>query len=465
MLKPVNHIFSYSIRHLELFLKRLVMSSAARPRFILSFFLFLIAISLYSVPHLKNTVSLEDQLDEHLESFHDWQNYKELFATKDVLTLIVLPHEKSGFSAQEACHILLSMNQIASEFEEIDDFQHPFKIRQAVADKLKLSYPIVLASPFLLPPNSHFVLSLLKESPWSQTLISQSTIDLAFSFSIPRNESFNRSLVHHIIDRTEALIPNLKYWAGQVAQEYFSLQALDASNWLNLATILIVFVGLRIFFGSFKAGLIYLSTLLLTMTIIYGGMAILGHRIDPLSVSLFIIITVACLEDFIFISQKQLHSPQSGILIFRELVTPSFFTSFSTMIGFGSLLVSPVASIQKFGLWAALASLIEWLLIFYLLPSLGFLFPFFRNWTNKEKVYFSEKTEKAIHWVPPKFIIAILMIAFVYPFLVRHELTMSQTPTDVFPKNHPYQESLDYPKTSRQWVADAALIFSWKTRT
>ena len=57
-------------------------------------------------PRIHKTVSIEDQLDQHLSTYADLQEYKSLFGDEDLLTVFIKPQDPSGFRNEEVCQIL-----------------------------------------------------------------------------------------------------------------------------------------------------------------------------------------------------------------------------------------------------------------------------------------------------------------------------------------------------------------------
>lgn len=469
-LEDMNLNARKSLRKCEYLLNRAVRFSHRNTwKIIIAFSLFIVSMLSFA-PGLKKTVSLEDQLDAHLPSYHDLKKFKRIFGGDDALALFLLPQNGVSFTNREVCDFLLKMNEVVHSTPRVSDFDHALKIRKAHYDGQSLYYPYALTQPCTARPDEQFVYTGLEQSPWQGSLISEKSMDFGFVFGIPklleRGETgyFDASLVKEVVEKIEQSISQKHYWSGAPAQQHFGALALDKSNLLNVITVLVIWFFLRACLGTWKAGFLYLCSLMMTISVLYGGMALFGHSIDPLSVSLFLIIAVACLEDFIFVSidhlQRQPKDVHGNLRCFNRLVTGSFFTSFTTMIGFGSLMISPVDSIQRFGFWTMMGTLFEWALVFFLWPACAGKWAYFRDWTNPRKTWGRSFFKKSLQWVPPKKFTLVLLVAFIYPFFVHQDFKLSQTPTDLFPKGHQYQQALEYLTGTRQWVADASLVLN-----
>lgn len=179
---------------------------------------------------------------------------------------------------------------------------------------------------------------------------------------------------------------------------------------------------------------------------------------DMLSSCLFLILAVSSLEDFIFVAQHQLETNEGFIPSHLELITPSFFTSLTTILGFGSLMTSDLLPIRRFGMWAALGSTTEWIAMFLLVPAFMQRFPSWRNWVNEKKAFKISKTKKIIKKKPSSHFARFALVVFIFSVFSIKNFRLSQTPSEMFPKNHPYQKMIDYVRGNRGWEAEASLF-------
>ncbi|MBY0516886.1 MAG: hypothetical protein K2P81_08265, partial [Bacteriovoracaceae bacterium] len=165
------------------------------------------------------------------------------------------------------------------------------------------------------------------------------------------------------------------------------------------------------------------------------------------------------LEDFIFVT-NQLPKSQSLLEAFTKVASPCFFTSLTTILAFSTLGLSDLDTIKYFGLWAAFGACVEWISTFILIPSIIKVFPQFNSWnlnhSKKSQSFFSNLLAKS----PPKIISYACLLLFISAYVSIKNFKLSQTPTEMFPKDHPFQETIDYLKADRGWVAQASLVYA-----
>ncbi|WP_413289276.1 MMPL family transporter [Bdellovibrio sp. HCB337] len=452
-----------SLRLLDILFKRSVRFGFKYPRALvfLSTALFIFCGVLSS--RLTQVVSIEDQLDSSMESTRDLKQIKSLFGSETNLGFILEP-KTEFFSLTDLCLIQKEVNDIVFSHPQVDGFMSPYKIRKAVSDADTISYFRVLPSPcegsFEGNP-----LGALTNSPWATVVTDRTARDFAVSLRMKDLEvpgkfgTYDPDAVEELLKVIQEKIPFKIWWTGTSAQQLFTMKGMAQSQYINLAVILIIGLSMRLLFGTWRGGAIFLLTLFFTSSIVYGGMALVGHPVDPLSVCLFLMIAVASIEDFVFLSYYKMGRNIPWRKAFYRMTMPCFFTSLTTMLGFGSLVVSDLESIRRFGAWAAFGCFVEWISVFVLIPAFMQVFPSWQNYIRKDKAWFYKVSTEASKWSPPKRLAQISLLVFVLAFFSVKNFRLSQTPSEMFPKDHPFQQAIEYIKETRGWVADASLVF------
>lgn len=421
---------------------------------------------LYQTKNLTQSVSIEDQLDPDMQSSKDLTTLKENFTANTSIGIIILPTE-NFFNRKELCLLQEKVNSLVFSDSIVADFISPFKLRQATRLDELLVYNRVLENPCEgAYQNSVNPLSELINTPWSTLLTDNHARDLTFNFSLYPKEprgfygDFDAVGVEAFMKKIEATVTQKFFWTGPLSMQYFTLKGMDQSQWLNFLVIVIIWVTLRFYFGTWRSGAIFLISLFFSSAIIFGGMAMFNHPMDMLSSCLFLILAVSSLEDFIFVAQHQLENDCSYIKSHLKLITSSFFTSLTTVVGFGSLVASELLPIRRFGAWAAIGAFSEWIAVFILVPAFMNVFPSWRNWVNPKKSFSILRTKSVVSKKPNKFFSKIALLVFIFSLFSIKNFRLSQTPSEMFPKDHPYQKMIDYVRSNRGWEAEASLFFN-----
>lgn len=418
------------------------------------------------VPRLTQIVSIEDQLDPQLTSTQDLKKSKLLFGGQSSFGFLIKA-PAAGFTASDLCRVKTAISHLERKYSEITNSMSLFDLRKIKIEKNQAYYPTLLANVCLLAPNEKVSLDFLKSTPWSHLLSGQELKDISVILSLaPLNPpgkygTFDPSIVEKLLKETKELIPLEIQYTGTSAQEYFTMIGLAQAQWINIFAVLLIVFAFRFLFGKWRAGFIYFFTVVSSVIVVYGGMGWVGHALDPLLVCLFLMLAVASLEDFIFVSHEMMKNELSWKECFKRVSVPCFFTSISAAAAFLSLsLSSDLITIQRFGTWAALGAMLEWIALFLLTPAVMRLFPSLGPWIAPDKALWQKAPLRWLDKTPPRFLSFLALGVFFTAFYSVQNFRLSQTPSEMFPKDHPFQQTLDFIKADRGWVADAGLIFA-----
>jgi predicted RND superfamily exporter protein len=323
----------------------------------------------------------------------------------------------------------------------------------------------------------------IRKSPWGTILTGKSANDIFFSFYLSdtlsadsRYGKFDNNIVGEIMSKFKSgFLPTHSdieaSWGGVGVFQYYLKEGYDQTAIINLGTVIILLGLFWFLFGTIRSGLLFLLSFLISMMPTYGGMALFKAPIDVLSNSLSLMVLIASLEDFIFVSHSQLteenfkKSSKNWRKPFRQLLIPSFFTSLTTVVGFGSLAIADLDIVRRFGIWAAFAVGMEFFSVFYFLPALMQIFPSLRIWTkagNQKRFAWAEKLKFAK--IPRRFALFSLVI-YAIGMLGANSLSISDAPANVFPKDHIVRTTLDKIEKSRGWQTEVSLVFNKHNNT
>ena len=190
---------------------------------------------------------------------------------------------------------------------------------------------------------------------------------------------------------------------GNGANRFYLNQAF-AKDLLKQAMIfLVVLILFKLIFGTWISGFIYILSIILTMILTFGAMGLAGSPVDLMNNNLLLITAIAAMEDFIFLTLLHIKKiNQSWHKWFTEIVTPAFFTSLTTIIGFLSLTTSDLRLIQRFGFWCAFAALVEWWIIFYVFPNFLEIFRLTPSWAYETRLWKSRWIAKLENFEIPR---------------------------------------------------------------
>lgn len=453
------------LRHLEQWLRSLHAWALCRPRRTLVLSSALIVFAALGLGRLTQVVSIRDQLDPGMASTRELRQMEDDFSG-DPSLVFTLEAQGDSFTAQELCRLRQTIGKLEAQYAEIRSLSSPFDIRRAKASAEALHYPALIEDVCLGEPARRVALTGLAASPWGHLFVGPRERDLSFTVSLapgPRTGtfgSFRPELVAAIIRSTTTALPGRVHVTGTAAQEFYTMQGLAEAQWLNLLVFVILGLGFRYFFGTWRASLTYGLTIVPTGVLVYGLMGWAGHPVDPLSVCLFLMLAIASIEDFVFLSQEMAARPEAPLRAFEVLLLPSFMTSLTTVMAFGSLSFSSLESIRRFGAWAALGGAVEWLILFICLPALLRSFPRLSSWVRASRSSPMSWATRLLRKNPPRLVARLALVAFVFAIISVRNFNLAQTPTDVFPKDHPLQTSIDRILSERGWVASVGLVYS-----
>jgi predicted RND superfamily exporter protein len=258
------------------------------------------------------------------------------------------------------------------------------------------------------------------------------------------------------------------HWAGVAPHQYYLKEGLNQTNQLNLGIPVLACFLFWLFFANARIGVLFVFMISLAAILVYGTMAAFGAPIDVLANTLVLMVMLSSLEDFLFL----IHHHQNGIRPwrqgFRRLITPAFFTSLTTAVGFLSLSTSNLATIRRFGVFAAFAAMLEWAIVFLILPAFLQRFPRLRDWLLPKfdrRKWIQGLSDKIARFRFPRLISIALISVYAFSSFGLSRLRVSDAPANIFQKGHPVTEALDYLKRTRGWESQVSLVYQDSHRT
>ena len=428
----------------------------AKNSLLLVIFGLLFAICLPRLFQIQQRVAVKDFLDPDLKTTKDLKQMNAEFGEQEVL---IANLRKENWTSQELCKIEVAVNDVLFKNSQVETFTTPLQFRLAQQEGDKLNFPRII--PNVCEVETKRPLSLLANTPWAQIYTDKFaqdyTVTVQFKPVLASGTfgSFDPDRIRLLMDEFKKIDPEFS-WSGGLAHEFFNYEGSTQNSSLNLLALILMLVGIRLFLGTWKAGLIYFLTLAFTYTLVLAGMTAAGHALGPLEACLFLLIMISALEDFVFLSCSMLRdSSKSMVEHFRGYLEPSFYTSLTTTIGFGSLMISDLEMIRRFGFWASLASIIEWVVLFLLFPGLLLKLQkrnWLLSWVDQGKAWFPTFFNHGLKLIiPKKWILTSFVLLCIFPLLM--PFNMTQTPTEMFPPDHPFQTSINQQLENKGWIA------------
>jgi predicted RND superfamily exporter protein len=368
---------------------------------------------------------------------------------------------KKPATAGELC-ILLNWANKLSQYSEINSVTSLWSLREPKVRDDKLWYPRKLEDPCRLNPLMPYqVPEKFRRSFFSHLVSSRDRNHIVFDISFSGNES-NSSNVQYVINESQKFVKtHLKdveaHFLGLAVSRYYFRKIIIKDSLITFGIILMIIGLFRFIYGTWLSGILLALTLFASNVILYGGMALMGIPINILTNNLFLMTSLAGTADFMFVSYHQFNGNYEDS--FRKLITPCFFTTLTTVVGFASLNTSDLSLIRQFGNGAAIGAIAEWLMVFTFLPSFLKVIKREKIWVNTSSSSKFQKLRPFLELVLPKWgysVIILLMLGSVPSFFFLND---QDSPVHNLPLNHEMRQAYEAFKYEFSWEGQVYLYF------
>lgn len=407
----------------------------------------------------KIAVRTEDFGDQKLQSYQAMKQLKAEYAFEDKLTLII--NKGSALTSHDFCQIQKWLRSEVNTNPDINNYSSLFNLRVPEYKDGILFYPAIIEDPC----ENKVDYVTLKKHPLLLFFSTPNISDFVIHFEInPAKQELRHGLydyraIDRIIQSAKKSLPFDVIPGGTLFFQSSVLAGIEYSAVINLMAAALLFIGYYIFYRSLIGATALLVIILVTNSIIKAGMAFFGHMIDPVSTCIFLMITVSSIEDYILLSFMVFKQKIPFNLATKKLLLPSFLTSLTTAIGFGSLAVSTNPSIVHFSTWTSFGAMFEWVAMFLIIPVFVNMFP-----KIKKKIESHNKPKRLvpvqlIAYTPPKkmaFVLALipLTILFIYD-----NANLSYSPYEMFTKSHPVTDFRKHILKTRGNEGEVSIVF------
>lgn len=416
-------------------------------------FLFCLVLLLPMVGLFKVTLNLDISKvdDPTFQSVVDFKNFKKKFGEPDGINFYILKKDGKPFSHFDLCQIRKWTQSLEGKIlaTSILNLRYP-KYEKGELWYYLYSRELDCADKINTP-------SMLKNKLWENYFYSKGAKDIVIQFNLSESSNQNRSIGELEAKFKDTLGKEYVYHIhGPAGIKYYFQKILIEDNYINIVILAFIFVFFYAFFGTVKVGLTAAVTLFASTLITVGLMGLTGVGINIINNSLFVILALAAVQDVIFVFADYNHNELTLADTLEKFITPCFFTSFTTIVGFLTMYLSPMEYIREFGVVAAIAVFLEWLILF-------FVFPMFikGNWKKHRK--YSQALVDVLDKKPTRYTVVVATLLFVISFFYIPKLRIEERPMENFPYKYPLSKSMRYVKETRNWESQVFLTYDLTT--
>ncbi len=451
------------LRVLHFYLYRLYSFSISYKKIVIALVFIVFSLAIYLGKQTKIAVRTEDFSDQRLESYHEMNELKTEYQFEDKLSLIL--NKNSPFNQKDFCLIRNWLRSEVNRNNLIIGTSSLYNLRKVQYETERLFYPLVLDSPC----EKEVDLTLLANHPLTPLFSTHELKDMIIHFNIGHGEEtfrhgiFDYKAIEKIVERAKKELPYEIIPGGTLFFQASVLNGIEATQYVNLIASILLFLGYFFFYRSAIGGLALLIIIFVISTIIKAGMGFFGHLIDPLSSCIFLMLTVSALEDYILLSLLVFKQKIPFNQSVKKLILPSFLTSLTTAIGFGSLSVSNNPSIVHFSIWTSLGAMLEWAAIFIIAPAFYNQFKWIKNKIDHHKRPKSIFPSELISYTPPKKITIFLALLPLVIIFMYDKANLNYSPFDMFDSSHPITRFREYFQQTRHSEGEISVVFKNQT--
>lgn len=429
-----------------------------RPQAVLLISTLILALSLAGIAFLKVELDLYKSRNDDFPSLNRLWNMMEEFQDFSSISLLIeWPTEPNS---KQVCQLVQKVRDLGATIDGTKSTFHIFKVRKIESHPEEIWFPLSLPNPC---ESSAASLSILKKDLDPKNPFSKfSATDKQMLIQVKLEPDFNMATVERWVNDIKSA-DYIVSAIGPAIFQFYIQEILKKDSLLHVLIICFFLLFFKYFFGTWRTGFYYLLTVAATLLCLGGIMGACGLPIDILTNSLFLITAIAGTADYIFICwgmSRRLTLKQSVLSYSR----PGFFTTLTTSVGFISLCVSDIHTIQRFGVAAAVGALLEWFFTFMALPAfldkIGWQTEFV---TKKQDHRLIQKIYRLNHWTPPTWITIGFLIFVAFGPVLFSKMQFEENPSKNFPSQHPVKISLENFKSSLGWQNSVFVQFPIKT--
>jgi hypothetical protein len=297
------------------------------------------------LPHLRIETSLYDLIIEDLPASREYKAFKEHFGSEEIILVAMKSHETVFLEPTFAV-----VERISEALGKVEGVQKVISLPE-IKKAMDITGSWTLRDfEAILSPVALFDRNLLSKD--RKTTVAC----LVLADTKLKGKLINE--VDEIIEREGKDLTVYQVGIPLVAQ---ALEHSTLRDFKTLPVITLCVIGVVLFFcfRSLRGIFIPLGTVLVTLTWTFGLMAWTDTPISMVTMIAPVLIialgtayTLYIMPQYLALARNRLSVEETVFACIQHLLLPTFITSLTTIIGFGSLLVSRIDAIQQFAFFS-----------------------------------------------------------------------------------------------------------------
>ena len=350
----------------------------ALAKLVLLLVLILSGFALYQLPNLKFIYDFEaffPENDKDLEFFYD---YREKYSHDTDFILVALSDHKSVFDKaflQKASDFTDSLKELQYVTEVLSPTNAKFYVKGPIGP-IGVKY-LHYQRPDLYKTDS---VRIFKSEQLVGSLFS--TNGKGLSIVINSESEMNKKESDVLANGLKRVIKRFDFkevhYAGRMTGQLYYIEKLQSELAVFiLVSLLILVVVLWLFFRSIWGVWVPLLIVVLTGIMLLAFMSLTNKPIDLMTAILPTILFVVGISDVVhiiskYLEERRIRTPKLDAIkiTFKEIGIATFLTSFTTAVGFLTLLTVRITPLKEFGVYTSIGVFIAFVLAFSILPAI-----------------------------------------------------------------------------------------------
>ncbi|MDX1672120.1 MAG: efflux RND transporter permease subunit [Balneolaceae bacterium] len=350
------------------------------PRTILLIFAVIVVAAVYPALQIRTDFNLENFFPREDPSIEDYQYLEQEFGRDD--NVIMVGFHSDSLLSKSVLSDLKAITDSAEQIDHINEVRSLWSAEKIESDGINLRFDPYLDDQLLNSLDARKLRELLSGDPFIEGSLINETADVtAFYLEIDEDRN-NYDTREEILGQLDRILEpyNGRYHFRITGIPYYRNQYVHFLNreivfYIILSSLLIagiLWMLYRSLIGLVIPMLIVWFTILFTLALMHltgGYFEVMSSTIAPILLSVGIADSVHMLTKFDDARSQGLPKQKANREMLITLGSATLLTSFTTAIGFGSLVTSNIVPMQRFGIYTAAGVLIAYLITIHFLPA------------------------------------------------------------------------------------------------